>query len=80
VAIVLLVDAFRKEPDTALRAAALAAIVGLAFLLILEWQRQGRVDPAERRWFERLAKRATVEGEAEPFLAAVKKLFGTEQS
>jgi excisionase family DNA binding protein len=80
VALLLLVDAFRKEPDTVLRAAALAAIVGLALLLILEWQRQGRVEPAEKRWFERLAKRATVEGETEPFLAAVKKLFGTEQS
>jgi hypothetical protein len=54
----LLIEAFRKEPEITARLLILGALVGLALLLILEWQRQGKLDAAQKRHLETLAKRA----------------------
>jgi hypothetical protein len=59
-----LIAAFRVESDTAIRLLIIGALVGLALLLFLEWQRQGKLNEAQKRRLEMLAKQAEVTPEA----------------
>lgn len=62
-AIVLLIAAFRTEVDPSVRAALVAAVIALGLVLLVEWERQGRINAAQRRRLEQLAKQAEVKPE-----------------
>ena len=51
----------------------IGALAAIALLLILEWQRQGKLDTAQARRLERLAKRA--EAKPEVFVAELEQLL-----
>jgi excisionase family DNA binding protein len=61
---VALIAAFRMESDVAIRLLIVGALVGLALVLFLEWQRQGKLDDAQKRRLEKLAKQAEAMPEA----------------
>jgi excisionase family DNA binding protein len=56
----LLIKAFRIESDVVLKVLILGAVVGLALMLLMEWARQGKVNAAQQRRMEQLAKQAEV--------------------
>jgi excisionase family DNA binding protein len=68
-----LIAAFRSETDTAIRLLILGALIGLALVLFLEWQRQGKLDDAQKRRMEKLAKRA--EAWPDEFVAELEQLI-----
>jgi excisionase family DNA binding protein len=74
-AIALLVAALRKEADTTTRMLLIGAVAALALVLIVERYRQGRLDDAERRRLERLAKQAEAGVETEAFIAELEQLL-----
>jgi excisionase family DNA binding protein len=76
-AIALLADAFHKEPESTTRMLLIGAVVALALFLIVEWCRQGKLDEAERRHLERLAKQAEAGVETETFLHEFERLRPT---
>jgi hypothetical protein len=69
----LLIEAFRKEPETTAKLVIIGALIALALLLLLEWDRQGKLDAAERRRMEKLAKRA--EAAPDVFLSEFEQLI-----
>lgn len=71
--IALLIGAFRAESDPTARAAIIVAVIALGLLLLVEWDRQGKIDAAERRRLERLAKQA--ETQPERFLDELERLL-----
>jgi hypothetical protein len=75
VAAAALIEAFRREPELTVRLVIIGALVGLALLLILEWQRLGKLDAAQRRHLESLARRA--EATPDAFLEEFERLMAT---
>jgi hypothetical protein len=69
----LLIEAFRKEPEATAKLLIVGALVALALLLLLEWDRQGKLDAAERRRLEKLAKQA--EAAPDVFLSEFEQLM-----
>jgi excisionase family DNA binding protein len=71
----LLIEAFRREPEVTARLVLIGAVVALAFLLFLEWQRQGKLNAAQARRLETLAKQA--ETKPDQFLEEFERLLTT---
>jgi excisionase family DNA binding protein len=69
----LLIKAFRIESDTALKLLILGAVIALAFVLLREWMRQGKVDASQQRRLEKLAKQA--ETKTDVFLQEFEQLL-----
>jgi hypothetical protein len=69
-----LITAFRKNSDVIIGAAIIGALMALAFLLFIEWERQGKLDTAQQRHLEKLTKQAEVA--PEPFLRELENLLG----
>jgi excisionase family DNA binding protein len=74
---VLLIKAFRIEPDVALKVLILGAVVGLALVLLMEWKRQGKMNAAQQHRMERLAKQAEVKPDT--FLEEFEQLLTSAQ-
>lgn len=71
----LLIEAFRREPELTARLIIIGAVVAIALLLFLEWQRQGKLNAAQARRLENLAKQA--ESKPEQFLQEFEQLLTT---
>jgi DNA-binding MarR family transcriptional regulator len=69
----LLIEAFRREPEATAKLLIIGALIALALLLFLEWDRQGKLDAAERRRLEKLAKQA--EAAPDVFLSEFEQLM-----
>ena len=71
--LLLLILAF-KSADAATRALIVGAVAGVAALIIVEWQQQGRISAQEARRLQALASKA--ESEPEPFMSELERLLG----
>jgi excisionase family DNA binding protein len=59
----LLIKAFRVESDVALKLLILGAVIALALILLREWSQRGKVNAAQQRRLEKLAKQAETKPE-----------------
>jgi excisionase family DNA binding protein len=75
VAAALLIEAFRREPEVTARLLIIGALAALALLLFLEWRRQGKLNAAQARRLETLAKQA--ETKPDQFLEEFERLLTT---
>jgi excisionase family DNA binding protein len=73
-AVMALIAAFRGGSDATARILVIGAIIALALLLLLEWDRQGKVDTAKRRRLERMAKDAESGVATETFIDELEAL------
>jgi hypothetical protein len=69
----LLIGALKSESDTTLKLLIIGALIGLALLLILEWRRRGKLDDAQARRLEQLAK--TAEATPDAFIAELEQVL-----
>jgi excisionase family DNA binding protein len=68
-----LITAFKNEKDIAIRLLILGALIGLAYLLFQQWQQQGKLDDAQKRRMDKLAK--TAEAAPDEFVAELEQLI-----
>jgi hypothetical protein len=69
----LLITAFKSESDATARVLIIGALIGIALLLLLEWQRRGNLDAAQSRRLEKLAKQA--EAAREVFVSELEQVL-----
>jgi excisionase family DNA binding protein len=69
----LLIKAWSEEPELTAKVLIIGAIVAIALLLILEWRRQGKLNEAQARHLETLAKQA--ESRPEQFIREFEPLL-----
>jgi excisionase family DNA binding protein len=72
-----LIAALRKGSDATVQLLIIGALVAIALLLFLEWQRQGKLDAAQRKRLEKLAKRAEGGESSEEFVEEFERLLLT---
>jgi|GEM_PF-3850515 len=70
-----LIAALRKGSDATVQLLIIGALVAIALLLFLEWRRQGKLDAAQQKRLEKLAKRAETGESSEEFLAEFEELL-----
>jgi hypothetical protein len=70
-----LIAALRRGSDATAQLLIIGALVAIAFLLFLEWRRQGKLDGAQQKRLEKLAKRAEAGESSEEFLAEFEELL-----
>jgi excisionase family DNA binding protein len=69
----LLIKAWSEEPELTAKVLIIGAIVAIALLLILEWRRQGKLNEAQARRLQNLAKQA--ESRPEQFIKEFEPLL-----
>jgi len=74
-AAISLIAALRKGSDATVQLLIVGALVAIALLLFLEWRRQGKLDAAQQKRMEKLAKRVEAGESSDEFLAEFEQLL-----
>jgi len=70
-----LIAALRQGFDATTKLLIIGALVALALLLFVEWQRQGKLDAAQRRRLEKLAKSAEGGESSDAFIDELERML-----